>query len=117
MSFISSFDIISVVVCVVESEGLPEARIFFLCIRESAAVAVAVNPNGTKILLANGLVIFLIKCNPVFSNGPRSLPGNPLDFIILDKRVFDSLTSVDDLLAKALRRFATCVLVDNNLCG
>ena len=33
-----------------------------------------------------------------------------------DNWVFDSLTLVDDLLAKALRRFATCVSVNNNLC-
>ena len=31
-----------------------------------------------------------------------------------DNWVFDSLTLVDDLLAKALRRFATCVSVNNN---
>ena len=78
----------------------------FLCIPASAANAVAVNPNGTKTLLANGLVTFFIKGNPVFNNGPWSLP-----------RVFDSLLSVDDLLAKALLRFATCALLNNNLCG
>ena len=46
MSFISSFDIISVV-------GLPDPKIF-LCIPASAADAAAVNPNGIKTLLANG---------------------------------------------------------------
>ena len=57
---------------------------FFLCIPASAADAAAVNPNGTKTLLANGLIILFIKGNPVFSNGPKSLPRNPPDCISLD---------------------------------
>ena len=75
MSSISSFEIISVAV--------PEPSIF-LCIPVSAVDAVAVNPNGIKTLLANGLTTFFFNGNPVFSNGPRSLPRNPLDCIILD---------------------------------
>ena len=51
MSLISSFDIISVVA--------PDPKIF-LCIPESAAYADAVNPNGIKALLANGLLHFLL---------------------------------------------------------
>ena len=51
MSFISLFDIISVVV--------PEPKIF-LCIPESAADAAAVNPNGIKTLLPNGLITLYI---------------------------------------------------------
>ena len=74
MSSISSLDIISGVV--------PEAKIF-LCIPASAADAVAVNPNGIKTLLANGLITFFIN-DLVFSNGPRSLPRNSRDYIILD---------------------------------
>ena len=65
--------------------------------------------------LVNGLITFFISGNPVFSNGPRSLPRNPPDCIILDNRVFDNLISVDKQFAKALRRFATCLLVNNNL--
>ena len=84
---------------------------FFLCIPASAADGAAVNPKGIKTLLANGWITFFIKGNPVFSNGPRSLPRNPPDCIILDNWVFDKLISVDDLLAKALRRFSTCLLV------
>ena len=42
----------------------------------------AVNSNGTKTLLANGLNTFLIKGNPVFSNCPRILPNNPPDYPI-----------------------------------
>ena len=49
MSSTLSFDIICVVV--------PEP-------------AVAVNQNGIKALLANGLITFSIKGNPVFSNLP-----------------------------------------------
>ena len=56
----------------------------FFCIPKSAADAVAVNPNGIKTFLANSLIAFSINCNPVFSNGPRSLPRNPPDCIILD---------------------------------
>ena len=47
MFSISSFAIISVVV--------PEPKIF-LCIHASAANGAAVNPNGIKILLDNGLI-------------------------------------------------------------
>ena len=75
MSFISSFETIKVVV--------PDLNIF-LCIPASAADAAAVNPNGIKTLLANGLIIFFINGNPVFSNAPKSLPRNPPDYIILD---------------------------------
>ena len=55
----------------------------FLCIPASAADAAAVNPKGIKMLLANGLITFFINGNPVFSNGPRSLPRNPRDYMIL----------------------------------
>ena len=72
MSSISSFDIISAAV--------PNPKIF-LCI---LAYAAAVNPNGIKTLLANGLITFFINGNPVFSNGLRSLPRNPPYCIILD---------------------------------
>ena len=54
-----------------------------LCIPASAADA-AVNPEGIKTLLANGLVTFFINGNPLFSNGPKSLPRIPADCIILD---------------------------------
>ena len=85
--------------------------IFFLCVPESAADAAAVNAKGTKTLLANGLIIFLIKGNPVFSNGPSNLLRNPPNCIIFDNWVFDNLISTDELFAKDLRRFETCLLV------
>ena len=75
--FISSFDIISVVV-------LPDPNFFFLCIAASAADNVVVNPSGIKTLLANGLIKFFINGNPVLSDKPRRLPKDPLDSIILD---------------------------------
>ena len=79
MYSILSFDIISVV--------LPDPKIF-LCIPASADDAAAVNPKGIKTRLANGLTTFFVNGNPVFINGPRSLP-----------------------------RFATCLFVNNNLYG
>ena len=78
MSFISSFDIISAFD--------PNPKIF-LCIPASAAAAAAtaaVNPNGIKTLLANGLITLFVNGSPVYSNGPRSLPRNSPDCIILD---------------------------------
>ena len=83
MSFISSFDIISVIVRAAEDKGRPDPKIF-LCISASAAYAAAVNPKGIRTLLANGLMTFFINGNSVFSNGPSSLPRNPPDCIILD---------------------------------
>ena len=108
MSSISSFDIISVAV--------PEPN-FFLCFPASVADAAAVNPNVIKRLLANGLTTFFNNGNPIFSNGPKSLPRNPSDYIILDNWAFDNLIPIDKLFVKALRRFATCLLVNNNSCG
>ena len=57
---------------------------FFLCISASAADTAAVNPNGTKTLLVNGLITFFINGTPILTNGPKSLPKNPPDCIILD---------------------------------
>ena len=76
MSCTSSFDIISVVV--------PDHKIS-LCLPASDANAAVVNPNGIKTLLANDLITFFINGSPVFNNGPRNLPRNSVDCIILDK--------------------------------
>ena len=75
MSFVSSFDIISVV--------LPDPNIFYVFLHLSAADAAAINPKGIKILLANGLITFFTNGNPVFSNEPRSLTRNLLDLLIV----------------------------------
>ena len=77
--------------------------------------AAPVNPNGIKTLLANGLSTFPIKDNLVFNDGPKSLPKYPPDCKI-SCRVFDNFILAEELLAKALRSFETCVLINNNLC-
>ena len=55
-------------------------------------------------------ILFLVMDQEVF-------PRNPSDCIILDIWVFYNLISVDDLSAKALRRFESCLLVNNNSKG
>ena len=60
---------------------------------------------------------FFINGNPVFRNGLRNLRRNSPNCAILDKWAFDNLISVDELFAKALLRFVTCLLVNNNLWG
>ena len=89
----------------------------FLCVPPSAAAAAAaVNPNGTKTLLANGLITIFINGKPLFSNGQRSLPRNPPDCAILDNWVVDSLILAHELYVNSLRRFATCLSANNDLC-
>ena len=83
----------------------------------SVADVAAVNPNGIKTLLANGLSTIPIKDNPVFSNDPKSLPRNPRNCSILCNWVFDNFTLANELFAKVLWSFETCVLVNNNSCG
>ena len=85
----------------------------YSCIADAAAV----NPKGINTVLANSLITFFIKGNPVFSNGSSNLPKNPPDYIIFDNWVLDNLISVDELFAKTLRRFKTCLLVNNNFWG
>ena len=80
------------------------------------AAAAGVNPNGIKTLLAIGLKIFPIKGNPVFSNDPKSLPKNHSDCPILCNWAFDKFILAEELFAKALLSFETCVLVNENFC-
>ena len=61
----------------------------------SVANAGAVNPNGIKTFLANGLNTFFINDKPAFTNGPRSLTRNPPDCTILDSWFFNSFTLAD----------------------
>ena len=56
-----------------------------------------------------------MKGNPVFNNGPKNLPKNPPDCTILDNCIFDNFILAEELFAKALRSFETCVLVNYNL--
>ena len=102
MSLISSLEFINAV-CLAKSEGsVPDPNIF-LWIAASTADADAVNPNGIKTLLASGLSTFFIKDDPVFSNGPKSLPKNPPDCTILCNWVFDNFILAEELLRKASR--------------
>ena len=103
ISFISSLKIINVVV-------LADLNIF-LWIAASVADADAVNLNGIKMLLPNGLSKFPIKGNPVFNNGPKSLSRNTPYCPILCNWVFDNVILAEELFAKALRSFETCVVV------
>ena len=97
ISFISSFEVINVVV--------PDPNIF-LWIAGSVADAAAVHPNGIKTLLANGLSKFPIKDNPVFSNDPKSLTKNTPNYPILNNWVFDNFILAEELFVKALQSFA-----------
>ena len=71
ISFISSFKIINVAQFA-KSKELARDPNNFLWIAASVADAATVNPNGVKMLLTNGWMAFhfLLKGNPVFSNGP-----------------------------------------------
>ena len=99
MSFISSFEIIKVVA--------PDPRIF-LFIVASVPDAAAVSPSIPK-----GLIALFNNGSPDFNNGAKNLQ-NP-SFLILVHCAFHNPVLVDVWLAKALRRFATCLLVNNNL--
>ena len=48
-----------------------------------ATHAAAVNLNGIKAFLDNGLSTFFINGNPNLSHGPRSLPRHRHDYTIL----------------------------------
>ena len=65
-----------------KSKGRPNPNIF-LWIACFVAGAAAVHPNGIKTLLGYGLGTFFIKGKTVFSNGPKSLSGNPPDCPII----------------------------------
>ena len=105
ISFISSLEVTNVVAS--------DTNIFLL-IAASVVDAAAVNPNEIKTLSASCLGKFSIKGNPVFSNGPKSLPKNPCP--VLCNWIFDNFISANEPVAKALESFEFCVLVSNNLC-
>ena len=81
----------------------------------STAASAAVDPYGIKTLQANIWSIFFINGKIVFSNGPRSILRNPPGCIIFDIWVFDNFILAKKLFAKILQRFATYLLVSNNL--
>ena len=86
MSFISSFEIVKVIV--------PDPRIF-LFIAASVDDAAAVRPS-----IPNGLITDFNKGNPDFNNGAKNHKNLP--FYILVNCAFGNLISVDVWLAKAL---------------
>ena len=111
ISFISVFEIISLV---------KRDPFFFVVVVVGAVVVVvaaAVDPNGNKTHVANGLNTFFIRGTPVFSNGPKGLPKNLLDCPIIRKWGFDNSILAEETFAKRLQSLGTCVLIDNNLCG
>ena len=98
ISMISSIEIINAVA--------PGPNIF-LQMAASVVDVAALNPNGIKTLLANGLSIFPIKSNPVFSNGSKSLPKNPPHCPSLCNWVFDNFVLAEELFGKTLQSFET----------
>ena len=82
--------------------------LFFLYIKASVKLEAAVRPNNP-----NGLAAAFNRGNLDFNNGPKNLINPPI--CILVNCAFDNLMSVHVWLAKALRRFATYLLVNNNL--
>ena len=81
---ISLFNIVNVVI--------PEPRFFY----EFAPDATAVNPNYIKTLLASDWNVFFINGKKSFIKGPRNLPRNSPDCIILDIWVFDNFILADN---------------------
>ena len=59
-------------------------------------------PDGISTTLANSLRAFFINDRPAFGNGPRTLPRNPPDCIILDIWIFDNLILFEKLFLKTL---------------
>ena len=96
MSLISSFYAISVVI------RYPNIFSWFPAL--SADVA-GVNPNGTNTLVVDSVCRFFINGRPTFMNGPRSLPRNPPDCIILDSGLFDNSLAVNELFVKPCKNW------------
>ena len=82
------------------SEGRAPDSNFYFWIAASVSDAAAVNPNGIKMLLANGFNTFFIKGNTFFGNGPKSLPKNSPDCPILCNWVFDKFLLAMNYLQK-----------------
>ena len=65
------------------------------------------NPNGIKPVLANGLITVFVYGKLTFVNCPRFLKICASDKFII----------AEELYAKALQSFETCLSGSNNLCG
>ena len=79
------------------------------------AYVAAVNPKGTRMLLANGLRFFTIKGKPDFINSPKRLPADHPNCTIFDNGINESFISVLEPSPKAFLIFENCLLVNNNL--
>ena len=77
MSPISSFDMISIVVCY-------QSLAVFYVLLHLLLMLLQLILMELKYFFANGLITFSINGNPAFSNGTESLPRNPHDCVILD---------------------------------
>ena len=82
----------------------------FFWIGAFVADTAAVNPNGIKTLLANGVSTFFIKGKSVFGNGPESLSRNPSNCII-----FYNLMLTNTKILTFLWNMS--IIVSNDLCG
>ena len=85
------FKAINVAVHSANSKGCPEPKFFYEFCYCCSAAAAALNPNGIKNILSNGLITFFINNKPTFLNEVRSLPRNPSDCIILEICVFTNI--------------------------
>ena len=86
----------------------------------SAVAAAAVDLNGIGIYFASDVTFSLI-VKPILINGWRILPRNPPVWIILEICDFYINCSIIYKMKilkilKTLRRFATCLYVNNKLC-
>ena len=104
MSFISSFEIIKVVV--------PKPCVFFR-IPASIAEAVAVISNEAKTFFAKGIATFINGPANLLNNDTKNLP----DRIILKFCALESFKSVDLLLLNKFLSFVFCLVVRNYSCG
>ena len=92
---------------------MPNLIIFFWINASFAAV----NSNGIKTYLANGLSTIFIKGKRGFINDPpKILSRNPPDCPILNSWVFDNFILTDELSAEVLQKLKSCVLVNYDLC-
>ena len=90
-----SLDIIKIVVC--------KPLIFFWTVAYIAQAG-AVNTSGTKVLLANGLEIFLAMVQNVYQKIYL------IALFFYDHWVFDSSILVDKIFTKTLWKLGTCLL-------
>ena len=94
-SFISSFEIINVVI--------PDPNIF-LYIAASVPDAAAINPNGIKTLLANGFNTFLLTAIQFLVMVLKFYPKILLIFLLYATEYFNNFILAEELLYKPSKR-------------